>query len=62
MLLTPDQIIAEAQKAGVDFELIEHNLSLTPDERARQHDAALALMLELKRIGEETRAHARTVA
>jgi hypothetical protein len=62
MSLPPDQIIAEAEKAGIDFELIEHNLTLTPDERARQHDAALALMLELKRIGEETRAHALPVA
>lgn len=59
---TREQIIAEAQRAGVDFEMLEYNLSLTPDERARQHDAALALVLELKRIGEEQRAHDRATA
>lgn len=56
----PDQnhIIEDAVRAGVDVELVEHNLTLTPEERARQHDGALELALELKRLGEEMRAHA----
>ena len=50
-------ILQDALDAGVDLEQLEHNLSLTPEERARQHDAALALVLELKRVGEELHAH-----
>lgn len=62
MASAENSILQDALEAGVDLELLEHNLSLTPDERARQHDAALALVLELKQIGEELRAHAGAVA
>lgn len=53
---TAEEIIAEAIEAGIDLELTEHNLTLTPEQRAEQHDGALELALELKRIGEEMRA------
>lgn len=62
MQKTAAEIIAEAVHAGIDLELVEHNLSLSPEERARQHDSALALALEMKRIGEEMRARDRQVA
>jgi hypothetical protein len=52
---TPEQIIAEAVEAGVDLELVEQNLALSPEERATQHDGALALVLALERIEEEMR-------
>jgi hypothetical protein len=56
MTKTPEEIIAEAVRAGIDLELVEHNLTLSPEERARQHDGALRTVLELKRIGEAMRA------
>lgn len=62
MPMTEEQIIADAIAAGVDIELLEFNLSLTPEQRAYQHDGALKLVLELKRIGEEMRAHAGATA
>ena len=42
--------IAEAQRAGFDLSLVAHSLTLTPAERAQEHDGALALALELERI------------
>jgi hypothetical protein len=59
---TPEEIIAEAVQAGIDLELVEHNLTLSPEERAYQHDGALRLALELKRSGEEMRARDRQAA
>lgn len=62
MTKTPEEIIAEAVQAGIDLEMVEHNLTLSPEERARQHDSALQLALELKRTGEEMRARDRQAA
>jgi hypothetical protein len=59
---TEAEIIAEAVQAGVDIEMVEYNLTLTPEQRARQHDGALQLALELKRLGEEMRANAGATA
>ncbi len=56
--MTEEDLIADATLAGVDIELLEFNLTLTPEQRAYRHDGALQLALELKRIGEEMRAHA----
>jgi hypothetical protein len=47
--------IIAAQKAGFDLSLVDASLRLTPEERAKQHDQALALVLELDRIREERR-------
>jgi hypothetical protein len=40
--------IAAALAEGIDLESIEHNLALTPKQRLAQHDAALALVMELR--------------
>jgi hypothetical protein len=45
--------IEEAEKAGFDLSLVEASLALTPEDRARQHDQALALVLEFDRIRRE---------
>jgi hypothetical protein len=42
--------IVEAARAGFDLSLMEQNLRLSPERRVRQHDQALALVLELDRI------------
>ena len=43
-----DPAIEEARRAGFDLNLIEMNLSLSPEERWRQHDMALDVILELE--------------
>ena len=43
-----DPAIEEARLAGFDINLIEINLSLPPEERWRQHDMALDVILELE--------------
>lgn len=47
------QAIAEADRAGFDLSLVDESLALSHDERARQHDQALALVLEFDRIRNE---------
>ena len=44
-----DNAIEEAHRAGFDLDLLDTNLALTPEERWRQHDAALELVLELEK-------------
>lgn len=46
-------LIEEAEKAGFDLALIDASLALTPEQRVRQHDRALALVLELDRVRKE---------
>jgi len=48
-----DPAIREAEKAGFDLSLVDASLRLTPEERARQHDHALSLVLEFDRIRQE---------
>jgi len=43
-----DLSIEEARGAGFDMNLIDINLSLSPEERWRQHDLALAVVEELE--------------
>jgi hypothetical protein len=43
-----DPSIEEALRAGFDITLMELNLSLPPEERWRQHDMALNVILELE--------------
>ena len=43
-----DPAIEDAIHAGFDLNLIEINLSLSPEERWRQHDMALEVILELE--------------
>jgi hypothetical protein len=47
------QAIEEAEKAGFDLSLVDESLALSHEERARQHDQALALVLEFDRIRTE---------
>lgn len=37
---------AAALDAGIDTTLVDHNLSLTPEQRLAQHDAMLRLLHE----------------
>ena len=43
-----DPSIEQARLAGFDLNLIEINLSLTPEERWRQHDMALTVIQEFE--------------
>ena len=43
-----DPSIDEARLAGFDMNLIEINLSLSPEERWRQHDMALTVIQEFE--------------
>jgi hypothetical protein len=45
--------IEEAEKAGFDLTLVDASLMLTPEQRAKQHDQALSLVLEFDRIRKE---------
>jgi hypothetical protein len=47
--------VEEAQLAGFDMSLIEESLRCSYEERARQHQAALELALELESIGQRLR-------
>jgi hypothetical protein len=40
----------EAEKAGFDLSLVEASLIISHEERAKQHDHALSLVLEFDRI------------
>jgi hypothetical protein len=50
---TTTDAIAKAERAGFDLSLVAHSLTLTPTERAQEHDGALALVLGLERIRDE---------
>jgi hypothetical protein len=45
-----EEAIEAAIRAGFDLSLMDANLALTHEERARQHDQALALVLEFDKI------------
>jgi len=55
MNLPIDPAIEEARRVGFDLNLIEMNLSLHPQERWRQHDMALEVILELEEARIATR-------
>jgi hypothetical protein len=44
-----DSAIEAAERAGFDLNLIDMNLSLSAQERWRQHDMALEVILELQK-------------
>lgn len=56
-MLIQANAIEDAARAGFDLSLLDENLALTPEQRAYQHDQALALVLELDRIREERNAN-----
>ena len=45
---SPADALIEAQRAGIDLDLIDANLALTVKERWQQHDGALRLILKLE--------------
>jgi len=56
-MLVQANAIEEAARAGFDLSLLDESLALTHEQRAYQHDQALALVLELDRIREERNAN-----
>ena len=54
--------IDEAERAGFDSSLIDANLSYSYEKRVLLHDAALALALEMEKIGRELRGDAQSTA
>ncbi len=48
MDIDAERALAEAGEAGIDLDLIDASLRLSVDERWRQHDAALNLVLKLE--------------
>jgi hypothetical protein len=53
------QAIEDAKRAGFDLSLVDESLRLTHEERARQHDQALVLVLELDQLRRD-RNHAKS--
>ena len=49
-----------AERAGFDLSLIDANLSYSYDQRVLLHDGALALALEMERVGRELRGDAQS--
>jgi hypothetical protein len=47
--------IEDAERAGFDLSLIDANLSYSYEKRVLLHDAALALALEMEKIGRQLR-------
>lgn len=43
-----EDVFVVARRAGIDLDLIDTNLALPVEERWRQHDAALNLVLKLQ--------------
>jgi hypothetical protein len=54
--------IREAERAGLDLSLVDSNLRLSPEDRLRRHDAALAFKLALRAAGEAMYAQAARAA
>lgn len=46
-----EKAIADAKQAGFDLSLIDSNLRLSYEERLLRHDAALAVVQELRMAG-----------
>ena len=44
---------SEPTKPNFDISVIEYNLSLTPEERIENHEAARELMLDLREAGKK---------
>ncbi len=57
-MVNRSQAIEQAERAGFDLSLVDESLRLTHEQRARQHDQALALVLELDQLRRD-RGHAK---
>jgi hypothetical protein len=45
----------QALEAGIDLSLVEESLRLSPEQRLRQHQAALEMVLAVEQAGREMR-------
>ena len=61
-MVKPVKAIEEAERAGFDLSLVDESLKLTHEERALQHDQALALVLELDQLRRERNAKLESTA
>ncbi|HEU0223946.1 MAG TPA: hypothetical protein VFR29_00760 [Steroidobacteraceae bacterium] len=52
---TPKSAVGDLARAGFDIGLIEANLHLDPEARARRHQAALDLATALSTAGDQLR-------
>ena len=52
---TAEEILAEAERDGVDLSMLRERLKLTPEERLRRHRQALALVEALREVGRRSR-------
>jgi hypothetical protein len=43
-----EKIFEEARRAGIDLNLVDLKLEMTPEDRVTNHDSALQLMLALR--------------
>ncbi len=48
-----DEVLARAESVGIDLSLLREALRLTPTERLRRHEQALALAEAFRRAGEK---------
>jgi hypothetical protein len=54
--------IDEARLAGFDLTLVDESLRCSYEQRVRQHQAALALALEMEKIGQQLRERTQSTA
>ncbi|HLX64417.1 MAG TPA: hypothetical protein VKX17_24295 [Planctomycetota bacterium] len=45
---TPDEVLAWAEADGVDLSMLRERLRMSPTERLRRHEGALAMMLAFR--------------
>ena len=48
MTSSPAEVLIQAEQDGVDLSMLRERLQLTPTERLQRHQAALALVEELR--------------
>ncbi len=51
----PRDVLAEAEREGIDLSLLYEQLSLTPTERLRTHEACLRSVLDIQEAGAAAR-------
>jgi len=50
-----DQEVRDAEELGIDLGLLDENVKLTPSERAEQHDAIMAELMEIQGLVRDAR-------
>lgn len=54
----PRDVLAEAEREGIDLSLLRERLRLTPVERIARNEAALSFILDLREAGDAKRREA----